>query len=380
MGRRSYTASTGVFCPSIGMGLLLAAGGEERLKGILEATRRTVPPGALLALLALALAVLMVLLVRRVILVLKERREIREKWSAFTGGLKSLSLVSAERRLAQTMAARQCPKEPGRLLKEDSCFEAAVQAHMDPHRAPEDGEDLTKTHGCVQALRKAFGFDSPSGVIYRSSRQIGLGQELYLDKSGEGGERPHGFVTDRREDYLVIGDVQPPQPNLAGSRIHTVFFVSGRSYAFETRVERCEEDGRRLFLEHVTEVKMGDRREYYRVRAPGPISIRADWEGADVRREGFLLNLGAGGACVVAPCFYEEGEVLVLELIPDRYLGQGDDEEDILPGKSITGRVIEAVRTPRERCRYHIQFHEAAVEDRRYLLKLVRRIEVARRE
>ncbi len=382
MGACPYIVAAGALCRWASAGILLVAGGEERLRGIQETTRRGAPPTAILVFLGLGLIVVISVLVHLIATALRRRREIRDGWSALSAKLRSLELGPADRRLLQALAARQCPERPLALLEEVEQFEAAVHAHFASLSKGEPGEASARASEQVRLLRQALGFDSPPDVVYHSSRQIAQGQEVRLFRGQTEDAFARAFVAERREDFLPLRDVEPPQEGLAERAAKVKFFTGGRSYVFRTRVVRCGDLGRSCLLEHTLNVEMADRREYYRVRLEdASVSFRAAWEEPDVAREGRLRDLSAGGACIVAACFYEQGEQLVVHLRPDDYLPDAARTgEERLPEKTFSGLVVRAARIPGEQCRYHLQFSDVLEADRRYLLRLVRQVEMSGKE
>jgi c-di-GMP-binding flagellar brake protein YcgR len=99
-----------------------------------------------------------------------------------------------------------------------------------------------------------------------------------------------------------------------------------------------------------------------------------------VERVGTLRDLSAGGLAVVSQCYYEEGEDVVVHFRPSDYLPRRDQAGPELQERMMSGAIVETERLAGGRCLYHVNFPELDAEERRYLFRLVHRLELAARE
>ncbi len=125
------------------------------------------------------------------------------------------------------------------------------------------------------------------------------------------------------------------------------------------------------------DVRAVDQREHYRVEHRAPLGLRAQWEAEDSWRTAQLRNISAGGAALVAGCYYEEGEDVVIQLRPAEYLpavAMADGPE--FDGRALSATVLEARRLPDGQCLYRVEFRDVSPDDRGYLYRIVQKLQL----
>jgi c-di-GMP-binding flagellar brake protein YcgR len=113
------------------------------------------------------------------------------------------------------------------------------------------------------------------------------------------------------------------------------------------------------------------------VESTAPLGVRAQWEADDAWRTAQLRNISAGGAALVAGFYYETGEALLLQLRPAEYLpkaalAEGEDFE----ARAMAATVLETRKVSDELCLYRVEFRDVSPDDRRYLVRVVQKLQL----
>ncbi|MFO8008930.1 MAG: PilZ domain-containing protein [Candidatus Brocadiia bacterium] len=337
--------------------------------------------GTEVALVVIAVAALgmVALLLQMFLAALRRRRTLEQSWADLGRWLENSELSPEQRRLVRELATRYSPDNPMGVVEQIEVFERAVHRYLKPICADGPGADSQRAGQRLRQLRTKLHLETPSGVLYFSSRELEAGQEVELKPLGQNEHPCWGVVAEQREDFLVLKGVRPAAGDLQGLEVRVVFFRAGRSYTFETTVVAADSSASRCFLEHTLDVRTAGAREFHRVQVNAPAAVRAPWEDEQVQRQATLRDLSAGGAGLVSRCYFEDGEQVVVVLRPGDCLPEGAATEDEGP-RDLPGTIVGLERTPGGRCRYHVEFGELDSSDRQFLFRLVNRLEVAGQE
>ena len=255
-----------------------------------------------------------------------------------------------------------------------------MHRHLTPlTRRGRDPERARAAVELVGSLRATLDFPASGGTARYGTRQLPAGQRIYMTPLRSATASVWGCVTGSREDFLQITDLDPDGSHLQGRRVEAVAFDRAGAVAFEATVVDVE--GPSCLLAHSVEVRETDARYFHRVRANKPTTFRAIWEPDDVRREAVLRDLSGGGLALLGRCFYEPGERVIIDLCPADLLGPSHKgADDPLQDSQVDGRIVEIRQTLREQCVYHVHFDDMAEPARQYVLALICRIELGRRD
>jgi hypothetical protein len=329
----------------------------------------------ILVLAGAVLLVIVALLVHVIVLHLRRHRRLREDWAELARRLTEAGLARAQAEVAMELAQRASAADPLQIIRSSAVFERAVHGYL-AGLSPAGAGPGSQRRAAEQitVLRKKLAVPRPEGRLFYSSRQVESGQQVHIAPLDE--RLPvevEGRVGRRREDALELVGVEPASPDLEGRRVEVIFFAGKGAFRFETEVLEVDPQSSSCLLAHALEVESAGERQLHRVKVDRPSSHRGAWEEADVEREAILRDLSGGGCALVCGCVYEEGEEVVVSVTPGLYLEAGE----VPPDRELTGRVVEARQVGNEQCMYHVEFTDLAEGDRRYLLDLVRRIELA---
>lgn len=317
---------------------------------------------------------LLVLHVRRHHRLVQQQREFARKMSA-------LGLSRAERTLLEAFAKRETPHRLLDVVDRIEVFERAVHRYLGLLRSSGRGSGAMQAAGSrIQALRQKLRFQEVPGVVYYSTRELQPRQSVRLTPLGD--DRRQGVwakVSATREDFLELVELEPVDEALRGRRVKAAFFSHGRAYSFDSSVVEMDAAGAWCLLDHSTDVRTAGMREFHRVTVNSPIVIRGAEESADVRREGTLRDLSAGGLAVMAPCYYESGQDLILHISPSQYVGEPGNGGPALEDRQLHGVVVSTHQVEQGRCLYHIEFRGVQADDGRYLFRLVNALELSGR-
>ncbi len=346
--------------------------GPSALRSIHESLQ-TPPRGghALLAVL-FGSAVALVALIHLLVMHMRRRRKALNNWRDFAARLSGWKLTQAESGLLKNMARKEVLLAPMQIAERADIFERAVHNHLHSVRSSRAGEaEMRREAHKVGSLRRKLALENTVGLRCVSTRQMGTGRKVRIQTKGT---VSRGKVGGPRDDLLEVNDLDPPLDLKTGSRVEVTFYERTRSYVARTRVVRST--GSSCLLEHSMEVSVGGSREYHRVDVGGKVSFRATWETGDVRREGKLVDMSAGGMAFLAPCYYKSGEGLLVRVEPQRIAGGNGDP---LKERDLPAVVVSTTETDGDECRYHVEFGDLNDDDRAHLQRLVHAIERSRK-
>ncbi|MHC4591712.1 MAG: PilZ domain-containing protein [Planctomycetota bacterium] len=331
--------------------------------------------------LALGFAVLAVLLLLIQVLVVRMRRQrrIRAAWQGLADRMARWQLDRQEGEVLRELARREAPLSPLHVVERPQVFETAVHRYLKRlGSSGSDAESVRRAALCVQSLRGKLRFGHRPGAVYYSTRQLAGGQQVDLMASGT--DDPLGMsakVKGGREDCLELTDVRPAPEGLRGRKVEVVFFHGKNGFSFETEVLASDPNRASCLLAHTLNVRSAGLRQLHRVEARGPVTFRAAWEEPDVRREGVLCDLSAGGLAMICPCYYETNEDVIVGLTPSAYLESERGRRGGEPrSRELKGTIVDTRPTEDGRCIHHVEFRDLDATDRQFLLGLVRRVEV----
>lgn len=351
------------------------------LRGIQQAMRSEGRTDWALIVIAVVALVIVGLLVHVLVSAIRRRRRLVASWQEFTDRLERWGLEPHCRKLLRELASRYSPGNPVRLIEDLGVFEMAVHRHLKPLCARGPGEKSRRAAAAIRELREKLGLRVPSGVTYYSTRELPSGQEVQLRPvKGQEEGTWWAVVGALREDFLALQDVRPKPGGLQGAEVRVVFFSDGRAYSFETKVVVADAAASICLLEHTVDVRSAGARQFHRVQVNGPIAFRAEWEDEEVEREGRVRDFGAGGLALDCPCYYEGEEQLILHIEPGNYLPGAAGSQTDMGDRSIKGRIVESRRLSGGRCRYHIEFRDLDADERQYLFRLARTLELNAQE
>ncbi len=324
------------------------------------------------------LLVILLLLVHVIIEQVRRRRKVKGEWQKLARKLCAWKLERPERELVHELARDQAPHEPLKVVEELDVFEQAVHRYLQrmASRGP-GGQEPARAAARVAALREKLSFRRPRGGTYFSTRELEDGLRVFLSGPDGGLANVRGEVHGQREDYLALAGVSPAERGLEGRTVEVTFFAGESAYSFTTRVVRLDTAAGTCLLEHSLDVRSTGVREHHRVEVRRPVAFRAQWEGRQVRREGELRDLSAGGLCVQCPSYYETGEELLFEFVAQDYVGErARRAPGLAEPRTVQGKIIETRRSGEDECVYHVEFQGISDADRQYLLTLVRQVEL----
>ncbi len=351
--------------------------GPEALHGIQRTLRAPGGHGAMLLMFGACSMLMLAVLLQVYLSQWHRRRRLTERWRRFTQSMVRRRLSVSQRGLLAEMARREAPEDPGLLLQSLEAFERGVHRHLKPLISNKGGPAVEEAAGLVGGLRQALGFSRGHWREYFSTRELQEGQTVELYATARA-ETPicTARVATPREDYLELTDLRYAQP-LTGRSVHAVFYSLGRRFDFETEPLHVDLPHGICRLAHTVDVRAVDQRENYRVEHSAPLDIRAQWEPEDFWRTAQLRNISAGGAALVAGCYYEEGEQLLVQLRPAEYLSPAAlVEGEEFGARALVASVLEARRLPDERCLYRVEFRDVSPDDRRYLFRIVQKLQL----
>ncbi|MCK4282850.1 MAG: PilZ domain-containing protein [Candidatus Brocadiae bacterium] len=354
--------------------------GPDALKGIQQWLGRGMGPRVALFILRAASVAVFLLLLQLLLRAVRRRRRLVASWKEFGQKLGDLGLEPRHRALVRKLASRECPNNPSHILERSEVFERAVDRYMRPFCSAGPGEGPRRASDTVGILRAKIGLGSHSGMVYYSSRELRRGQDVEV-RGAEQGQGPIclGTVGEQRADFLHLAGLSAVPDDLAGTAVEVVFYDEGRAYGFATKVVGMGSSS--CLLTHTLGVRRAEARQSHRVAVNKPVTFRAGWEAADIEREGTLRDLSLGGLALVCPCYYEEGEALVVRFRPSAYVSpERAAREDALEDREIRGTVVQMGTVEGGRCLYRIEFSDADAEERRYLFRLVHEVELAAQE
>lgn len=352
-------------------------GALGRLRGLQDGLQSSTGPRWALLIIGFAGLAIVALVIHMLIRGIRRRRRLVENWQEFGARMDRWELDAPSRKLLRELAMRECPEAPVSLLEQMEVFERAVHRYLKPLCASggQQAEDAARS---VAEIRRQLGFLETEGPVCYSTRELREGQQLQL--ACKDGREFWGSVCERREDFLRVKLSETPPDDITGQAVEAVFFEGNRAYSFETEVVRVDGAGSICVLEHALDVRSAGAREFHRVGVGESITFRAAWEDDGVERVGTLRDLSAGGLAVVSQCYYEEGEDVVVLFRPSDYLPRRDQTGEELGERRLGGTIVETERLAGRRCLYHVNFPELDAEERRYLFRLVHRLELAARE
>jgi len=352
-------------------------GALGRFRGLQDGLQSATGLGWALLIIGFAGLVIVALVIQMLMRGIRRRRRLVENWREFGARMDRWELDAPSRALLRELARRECPQTPVTLLEQIEVFERAVHRYLKPICAA-GGQRAEKAARAVAEARRKLGFVGTEGPVYYSTRELRQGQQLQL--APRGGSEFWGTVAEQSEASLHVKPSAPLPADVAGQTVEVVFFEGNRAYSFEARVLRLDASASECVLEHVLDVRSAGAREFHRVDVGKSIAFRAAWEDEDVERIGVLRDLSAGGLALVSQCYYEDGEDVVVSFRPADYLSHKDEAGPELEERRITGTIVETERVAGGRCLYHVNFPELDAEGRRYLFRLVHRLELAARE
>ena len=330
-------------------------------------------------LVAVMLLALIIVLVRLVLRQLTRSRQVQAAWQQLATDMARWRLNRQEQELLRGLVMRVTPLRPLDLVERVEVFERAVHRHFVLLGVPRKRDESIRRAGAlVHGLRTKLGLRHTRGRVYYGTRELAAGQALHLAPKGKG-DTPSIWarVGGVREDLLELTHVRPADPALRDRAVEAVFFDGKAAFRFASKVLEVNPDEATCLLAHSMDVRSAGAREFHRVDVKRPVTFRAAWEDDDVRREGTILDLGAGGLGLLCPCYYEDGEELAIHFQPDLYLPprRGSDQ-DRLPDRRLKGTILKTRRTADGRCVHHVEFRDVGEADREYLFRLVREIEL----
>jgi len=306
-------------------------------------------------------------------------RRVQAAWTHLARDMARRHLDRGQQELLRKLVLRETPGRPLDIVERIEVFERAVHRYLGSLGAPERrDESVRRAASLVRGLRDKLGFAQARGRAYYSTRELASGQAVHLAPKGRGGAASvWARVQGGHEDVLSLQHVQPADAELRGHPIEVVFFDGKAAFSFDSTVLEVDSEEATCLLAHSIDVRSAGVREFHRVDVNCPVAFRAAWEGPDVRREGTILDLGAGGLALLCPCYYEDGEEILLQLQPDAYLRAPDGPaRSHLADRQLKGAILQTRRTADGRCVHHIEFRDVDNEDREYLFRLVRHIEL----
>jgi len=348
------------------------------LEGIRSALGAPKGAGWAYVIVAIALLAICGALVHVLIVQVRRRNRLRAVWRELGRKMSDRKLSPAERQLVCALAARQALWSPADVIEKVEAFEEAVERHLSGLTVPASRSGpVPNAAQVISGLRAKLGFETLPGAIYYSTREIAAGQPVRL-RAADGGAAAEIEATVRggREDLLELVGAPPSVTQLKGRRVRAVFYRANGAYGFESSVVDVDPAQGSCLLAHSLDVVPAGLREQHRVTIGRPVAFRASWEKPEVRREGLLCDLSAGGLALRCPCYYETGEQLLIAIAPVQYLPPAGEHAEPPPeDRQIAGLILETRHTADGRCIYHVEFRDIGDEDRAYLVGLVRRIE-----
>ncbi len=358
---------------------------ERTLRSIQQALNRSNEAQVTQFLLGIALLALTLVLVALLVRKIRGHRRLLAEWKELAARGLRLGLTREERTLLRELAKREAPWTPLDVVQNIEVFERAVHGYLEGSAGPSGPRTSSAAPGagCVRSVRVKLGFERPPGLRYFSTRELEPGQEVRLKLQPGGPSAEQALrATGRREDYLELTGLAPVGEALRGRRVDGLFFRGSHAYGFQSEVVGIDLATATCLLRHTIKVTSGGLREFQRVALGKPAVFRAEWEGPDVRREGTVRDVSGGGLSLQCPCYYETGERLVLAITPGLWLrgGEGDGpapENEQMADRQMAGVIVDTEKTGDGRCIHHVEFRDATDEDRQYVMRLVRRIELS---
>ncbi len=350
--------------------------GPEALDGIQRTLRAPGGHGAMLLVFGACSLLMLAVLLQLYFSQWNRRRRLAERWRRFTQSMVRHRLSAEQRGLLGEMARREAPEDPGLLLQSLEAFERAVHHQLKPLISNQGGRVVEEASALVSGLRQALGFSRTHSREYFSTRELHEGQPIELYAAARDAPICTARVAVPREDYLELGELRYAQP-LTGRRVRAAFYSLGRRFEFQTEPLHVDLPHGICRLAHTVDVRAADQREHFRVEHSAPLRVRAQWEPEDLWRTAQLRNISAGGAALVAGCYYEEGEDLLVHLRPADYLPPAAlVEGEEFDARSLAASVLETRHLPEERCLYRVEFRDVSPDDRCYLYRIVQKLQL----
>ncbi len=354
--------------------------GPDVLKGIQQSMSAGPDMRPVLIIFGVCSLLMLLILLRIFLRQWQRRRHLEQRWQQFHARLAQAGTSAEERTVLSQMAARDGPEEPTALLDELEVFEKGVQHFMAPLVRHGDREEARRVADIVAGLRERLGFAQHRARVFVSTRELDAGHHVYLwPADGEGEAAGRATVAARREDLLPLENMELSDPLQPGRLAHLQFHGDGRLFRCETEVLSFDGEAQTCQLAHTIDIRAADAREYHRAHTERPVLFRADWESADVARQGTLVNLSAGGAALAGRCYYQAGERLVIRLEPGALFEDADEPGADMETREVTGMVLESRRTEGEECLYRVEFRDVERDVRQYLFRLVQSLELSAR-
>ena len=328
--------------------------------------------------LAVGLFVLVVVIALVIVSQWRKSKRLKAAWIRLGRDMARWHLDRSQQDLVRELINREAPARPLDMVERLDVFEKAVHRYMASVGALEkNGTAARRAAARVAGLREKLDFTQARGRVYYSTREMAPGQTVHLARKGQAGRVSAWARVVGGEDVLALEDMQPPDPALRGEALEVVFFDGKAAFSFDSTVLALDEDKATCRVAHSIDVRSAGSREFHRVELNRPVAFRAAWEGTEVRREGTLRDIGAGGLALVSPCYYEDDEEILLHFQPAVYLNKPDAAgHSHLADRQIKGVILQTRRTADGRCTHHVEFRDLSSEDREYLFRLVRRIEL----
>jgi len=307
----------------------------------------------------------------------RRRNRYGRNWRAFVDVVADGGFDQGQAEFLVRLARTERMFDPAQILRRLDVFEYAVDHHLRPLAgAGPQSPGLAAECSMIRGLREKLGFWAPRGGTYASTRELEPGLALRFGLVGQQRDADTWAETAApREDFLEIVRMTHVPAGLPGASVDAVVFSRNRAFRFRSTVVRADEREATCLLTHTVDMQLAGEREFRRVPVDKPVTFRAAWEEDNIRRDGVLIDLSAGGAALRCPCFYETGEQLVLRLAPQAYYRQTSAEQP-LPDRQVVGSVTRTRRTDDDECVYHIEFRDIDGRERQFLSQLVHRIDV----
>ena len=352
--------------------------GPSILRGIHDSMKRPLGSEEAWFIAACGSALITLLLIHVLVMHVRRRRRVLIRWQEFSARLPRWQLTGGESELLGELARRESLDNPLAVAQADA-FELAVHRYLSSESGRKTPNERLAEGRRIRALRRKLGLEVKAGSAYVSTRQFRQGGKVQLQLPGSSGAaQVQAEVGDRREDVLVLAKLDRGDGLTRGLKVTGLLFDSGRSYAFESQVVDARRAPAECLLAHSVDLRPAGSREFHRVSAGMPVHVRAAWEAPDVARGARMSNLSAGGAALVAPCYYEEGEGLVIRIDPGAIPGAHAD--DAMAARDLNGLAVRVQQQADNECEYHVEFRDTSADDRQYLLRLVRMLEIGTKE